>query len=114
WSQVPLETVDRVEIVRGGGATLWGNYAMGGVINILTRPIDRSELVAEGAAGSYGSYRADGHAAYAGSGFGLGLDAGVNHTDGYLQPIPEGRGPITVPTSFTAHTAAASFDLDIT
>src|SRR5207253_1997315 len=31
WSQVPLETIDRVEIVRGGGATLWGNYAMGGV-----------------------------------------------------------------------------------
>ena len=80
WSQVPLETVDRVEIVRGGGATLWGNYAMGGVINILTRPIDRTELIAEAAAGSYGTYRADGHAASAGSGFGIGLDAGINHT----------------------------------
>ena len=114
WSQVPLETVDRVEIVRGGGATLWGNYAMGGVINILTRPIDRTELIAEGGVGSYGTYRADGHAAWAGSGFGVGLDAGINHTDGYVQPIPEDRSPITVPTSFTAHTLALSGNVDIT
>src|SRR5689334_4776769 len=114
WSEVPLETVDRVEIVRGGGATLWGNYAMGGVINILTRPIDRTELIAEGAAGSYGTYRSDGHASYAGNGFGIGLDAGINHTDGYVQPIPEDRGPLTVPTSFTAHTVALTGNVDVT
>ncbi len=113
WSQVPLETIDRVEIVRGGGATLWGNYAMGGVINVLTWPIDRTELIAQAAGGSYGSYRADGHAAFAGGGFGIGLDAGINHTDGYVQPIPEDRGPITVPTSFTAHTVALSGNFDI-
>ena len=35
WGRAPLEAIDRVEIVRGGGATLWGNYAMGGVINVL-------------------------------------------------------------------------------
>uniref|UniRef100_UPI0035CA67B5 TonB-dependent receptor n=1 Tax=uncultured Sphingomonas sp. TaxID=158754 RepID=UPI0035CA67B5 len=114
WSQVPLETVDRVEVVRGGGATLWGNYAMGGVINILTKPIDRTGLVVEAAGGSYGTYRSDGHAAYAGNGFGIGLDAGINHTDGYLQPTPEFRGPIDVPTSFTAHNVALSGNVDIT
>lgn len=113
WSQVPLETVDRVEVVRGGGATLWGNYAMGGVINVLTRAIDKKELVAEAAGGSYGTYRADGHAAWAGQGFGIGLDAGLNHSDGYVQPIPEDRGPVTVPTRFTAHTVALSGNVDI-
>jgi outer membrane receptor protein involved in Fe transport len=114
WTQVPLETVDRAEIVRGAGATLWGNYAMGGVINILTRPIDRTELIAEAGGGSYGTFRADGHAAYAGNGFGIGLDAGINHTDGYMQPIPEDRGPINVATSFTAHTVALSGNVDVT
>lgn len=114
WSQVPLETVDRVEVVRGGGATLWGNYAMGGVINILTKPIDKTGLTAEAAGGSYGTYRSDGHAAYAGNGFGIGLDAGINHTDGYLQPTPAYRGPIDVPTSFTAHTVALSGNVDLT
>lgn len=114
WSEIPLETVARVEIVRGGGATLWGNYAMGGVINILTRPIDRTELVAEAAGGSYGSYGADGHAAWAGHGFGIGLDAGINHSDGYLQPIPADRGPVTVPTRFTAHSLALAANVDLT
>lgn len=114
WNQVPLETVDRVEVVRGGGATLWGNYAMGGVINILTRPITSSGIVAEGAGGNYGTYRFDGHAAYAGSGYGIGLDAGVNHTDGYVQAAPGYRGAVTVPTSFTAYTVAGAGNVDIT
>jgi iron complex outermembrane receptor protein len=32
-----LEDVDRIEIVRGPGATLWGANAVNGVINIITR-----------------------------------------------------------------------------
>jgi outer membrane receptor protein involved in Fe transport len=87
---------------------------MGGVINVLTRPIDRTELVAEAGAGNYGTYRADGHASFAGTGYGIGLDAGINHSDGYVQPIREDRGPITVPTSFTAHTVALSGNVDVT
>lgn len=113
WSEVPLETVDRIEVVRGGGAPLWGNYAMGGVINILTKPIDRTNLVAEAAGGSRGSYRGDGHAALAGKGFGLGLDAGISHSDGYVEQVEGARGAATVPTSFTARTAALSGNVDL-
>jgi iron complex outermembrane receptor protein len=35
---VLLEDVDRIEIISGPGATLWGANAMNGVINIITRP----------------------------------------------------------------------------
>ena len=34
---VPLADVDRIEVVRGPGATLWGANAMNGVINIVTK-----------------------------------------------------------------------------
>jgi iron complex outermembrane receptor protein len=34
---VPLADVDRIEVVRGPGATLWGVNAMNGVVNIITR-----------------------------------------------------------------------------
>ncbi len=36
-STIPLAEIERVEIVRGGGAVLYGDGAVGGVINIITR-----------------------------------------------------------------------------
>jgi len=35
---VPLEDVDRIEVILGPGATLWGSNAVNGVINVITRP----------------------------------------------------------------------------
>lgn len=37
WSAIPLAAVERIEIVRGAGAVLYGGGATGGVINIITR-----------------------------------------------------------------------------
>lgn len=34
---VPLEDIDRIEVIRGPGATLWGANAVDGVINIITK-----------------------------------------------------------------------------
>jgi len=34
---VPISDIDRIEVVRGPGATMWGVNAVNGVINILTR-----------------------------------------------------------------------------
>src|ERR1022692_526061 len=33
----PLEDLDRIEVIRGPGATLWGANAVNGVINIITK-----------------------------------------------------------------------------
>ena len=38
WSQVPLEHVERIEVMRGGSAAvLYGDNASSGVINIITK-----------------------------------------------------------------------------
>ena len=37
WFKVPLASIDRVEVVRGGGSALWGNLAVAGVINIISK-----------------------------------------------------------------------------
>ena len=34
---VPLEDIDRIEVVRGPGGTIWGANAVNGVINIITK-----------------------------------------------------------------------------
>ncbi|MGQ9369203.1 TonB-dependent receptor plug domain-containing protein [Azospirillum sp. A39] len=38
-----LEDVDRIEVVRGPGASLWGANAVNGVINIVTKPAERTQ-----------------------------------------------------------------------
>ncbi len=113
WSEIPVGVVERVEVVRGGGSALWGNYAMGGVINTITKPNDRTELVIESAGGSRGSYRTDGHAAFAGIRYGVGIDAGNNHSNGYIEQADGFRGSIDVPNSYTSDTVAVSGDADL-
>ena len=36
WARVPKHQIERIEVVRGGGANSWGNLSLGGVINIVT------------------------------------------------------------------------------
>ncbi|WP_415896698.1 TonB-dependent receptor plug domain-containing protein [Neptuniibacter sp. QD72_48] len=39
WGQhnIPIHEVDRIEVIRGSGATLWGANAVNGIINIITK-----------------------------------------------------------------------------
>jgi vitamin B12 transporter len=67
FENLPLDAVERIEIVRGPRASYWGSDAIGGVIQIFTRRLNGPRIAA-----SYGSYRdADGSA-----GFGMHSDAG--------------------------------------
>ncbi|MFP6582129.1 MAG: TonB-dependent receptor plug domain-containing protein [Candidatus Hydrogenedentota bacterium] len=45
WDTIDLvlEDVDRIEIIRGPGGTLWGANAVNGVINIVTKPADETQ-----------------------------------------------------------------------
>src|SRR5262245_7722432 len=40
---VPLDDIDRIEVIRGPGATLWGANAVNGVINIITKPAEATQ-----------------------------------------------------------------------
>jgi iron complex outermembrane receptor protein len=37
WAAIPLASIERVEIVRGSGAVLYGDAASAGIVNIVTR-----------------------------------------------------------------------------
>lgn len=55
--QISLSDVDRIEIVKGSGSTLYGSEAMGGVINIITkRPAENRRLTASAEYGSYNTF----------------------------------------------------------
>jgi len=39
WDMLPLDEVQRVEVVKGAGSSLYGSAAFGGVVNLLTRDV---------------------------------------------------------------------------
>jgi len=40
---LPLENIERVEVIRGPGGTLWGENAVNGVINIITKSAEQMQ-----------------------------------------------------------------------
>ena len=54
--QIPVNMIERVEVVRGGGSALFGANAVGGTINIITKdPVDNSFQVSTNFANMGGS-----------------------------------------------------------
>ncbi|MEO7413481.1 MAG: TonB-dependent receptor [Opitutaceae bacterium] len=43
WTKVPHDGLERAELLPGGGATSWGNAALGGIVQLFTAPT-QSEL----------------------------------------------------------------------
>lgn len=109
WNRVPLEFVDHVEVVRGGASSLWGNYAMGGVINIITKAADHTGASFEGGYGSFNTYRLSATDTYVVSGaLKLQVGASLFDTDGYNAVPAKERAPLDIPTSFHAKNVQAS------
>lgn len=84
-ASVSLADVERIEILRGSGAVLYGGGATGGTVNIITRgprPGDRSARLGA-TAGNYGTYGATASASVASERLGLSVNASSLASDNY-------------------------------
>lgn len=59
---IPLAAIERIEVLPGAGAALYGNGAVGGVVNIVTRRQYRNSAGLEINSGSYNSLGGNGYA----------------------------------------------------
>ncbi|MBN1883516.1 MAG: TonB-dependent receptor [Deltaproteobacteria bacterium] len=65
WSLIPLEAVERIEIVRGTGTAYWGDNATAGVVNIITKKGYDVPFATVGTLfGSYGRFEETASAGY--------------------------------------------------
>jgi outer membrane receptor protein involved in Fe transport len=53
WTKVPRDGLARAELVPGGGATAWGNAALGGVVQLITEPVTGAATQASLSTGDY-------------------------------------------------------------
>jgi outer membrane receptor protein involved in Fe transport len=96
WTRVPMESIDRVEVVDGSSSSLYGNYAMGGVINIVgSRPTPRTfELRAQ--YGNLNSPKLDFFGSHAFGNIGVAVEGSFFDTDGFPIVIENERRPSSV------------------
>ncbi|HZC44376.1 MAG TPA: TonB-dependent receptor [Acidobacteriaceae bacterium] len=94
WDQLPSLAIQNVEVVRGGASDLYGNSAIGGVINLIEhQPGPTAYAIDTG----YGQENTP-HAAVLGT-TALGPWSGLAaadwlRTDGYIEVAPQDRGPV--------------------
>ncbi|MDD3276632.1 MAG: TonB-dependent receptor [Kiritimatiellales bacterium] len=57
WAQIPMQAVERIEVIRGPNSVLYGDHAVGGVINIITKePSETPRTTLTASMGSYEAY----------------------------------------------------------
>lgn len=85
WDLIPLNNIERIEIVKGPNSALYGDNAMSGVINIITKEPsadDRAKV-----SGSYGSFNTQNYTVSASGGLfdrhGYYISASRKSTDGF-------------------------------
>ncbi|OGA22184.1 MAG: hypothetical protein A3I02_06365 [Betaproteobacteria bacterium RIFCSPLOWO2_02_FULL_67_26] len=85
WSGIPLAAIERIEIVRGSGAVLYGDGATAGVINIITKSPARigNTAVIQGRAGSYDTREGQLYANTVAGNLGINVIASNYVSDGY-------------------------------
>ncbi len=84
FSSIPLDQIERVEVIRGANAVRYGNGAVGGVINIRTRrPLPGTHAQSRLTAGSFDNHGGALSASTGIRGLELDLRSSLNDSDGY-------------------------------
>jgi iron complex outermembrane receptor protein len=94
WTALPMASAERIEVVNGASSSLYGSYAMGGVLNVVTRPPERRTLDATLQYGSRQSPKIDVRASDVWGKVGVSIDASAFDTDGYANVLESLRGPV--------------------
>ncbi|MFN2635467.1 MAG: TonB-dependent receptor domain-containing protein [Gemmatimonadaceae bacterium] len=101
WNRAPRFQLDRAEILEGGGSNLYGNYAMGGVISLISQPILKRAYNLMASGGSRGAGDFSLYASNLAGPLGFSASADYGTGGGYTLLRPSQRGSIDQANSVT-------------
>lgn len=104
FTSIPLGMIERVEITRGAGAVLYGDGAVGGVVNIITRQPGRAGRKGQAAlaAGTYNTRRIEANIEQGNGSTSFHLAAQGLHSDGYRVNNELDQGTLQADLRFAA------------
>ncbi len=94
WRAIPRIGIGRIEVVPGGGSALYGNYALGGVTQVISRPISPGDAEARVEYGSLDTYLLSTRAADRWGPAGVVVEGELFKTHGHEVVADYHRGPI--------------------
>jgi outer membrane receptor protein involved in Fe transport len=112
WTRVPLMSVEQIEITEDAASSLYGNYAMGGVINILTARPTRRTIEARPQYGNHNTPKFDFFASDRWNNVGAAIEGSVLDTDGFPIVAENERGPIDNNASVTYNNLTGKVEYD--
>jgi len=84
WQRIPVDSVERIEVVKGPFSSLYGSEAMGGVVNIITKKSKEGLKITQKIGYETHNTKIFGHSMYGKSGkTGFSLNLQKRETDGY-------------------------------
>jgi iron complex outermembrane receptor protein len=94
WTRVSMESVNRIEVIDGSSSSLYGNYGMGGVINIISTTPARRSVEFKTQYGNRNSPKADFFASDVWGKLGVAVEGGAFNTEGFPIVTASERGII--------------------
>lgn len=113
WTRVPLGSVDRIEVVDGATSSVYGNYAMGGVINVVTEAPAKRTAEIRSQYGSRNTPKLEISGSDTWGALQASADGTLFDTDGYPVVIPAERGPVDRDASVAFANATGKLQYDI-
>jgi iron complex outermembrane recepter protein len=103
WTRIPMGSVRQIEIIDSTNSALYGNYALGGVMNILTAPPEGKTFKLRSTVGGRQTAKEEFFASGAWNKFGAAVEGTVLDTNGYfIVPLTEGGAPLRGPVDTRA------------
>ena len=92
WESIPIESIDRIEILNGGGSVQYGDKAVGGVINIITRSDTEQSKSVTVKAGSFGTAITSGNYSSQIQNTKFNIDFSASNSDGWRDNSQTSQG----------------------